>query len=397
MKLRTNAPAIGFVSTYPPTACGLATFTANLRGALTEGRESDEGLGVVSLADGRLDQPRPEVLVQHVNGDHRSLERAADALNDHEVVSLQHEYGIYGGSDGSEILDLIGHLEVPTIVTLHTVLDKPTLPQRKILERIVALTDQSIVMSQTALHRVRHNYDIDPDKVRMVPHGANAGSAGPDPDPARRPVVLTWGLIGPGKGLETALQALSSLKDLRPLPRYIVLGKTHPKVQAAQGDSYLDGLKAKAQALGLENVVEFDSRYLAADSLAAEIQGADVVLLPYESTDQVTSGVLVEALAAGKPVVATNFPHAVEMLGTGAGVLVPHFDPEAMAAALRKILSKPGMATQMATMAISIGSTLHWPAVANQYEAIAATLVARQASVAAISSGRRAVGLVKVG
>jgi glycosyltransferase involved in cell wall biosynthesis len=259
------------------------------------------------------------------------------------------------------------------------------------------MAGQTVVMSDTALRRLQKRYDLDPERVTMVPHGASPGLAVPGAGTGPRPIALTWGLIGPGKGLETALDAFAAVKDLQPLPRYVILGKTHPKVQASQGDSYLDGLKAKAHALGLEDVVEFDSRYLDTDSLAAEIRGADVVLLPYESTEQVTSGVLVEALAAGKPVVATDFPHAVEMLGTGAGALVPHSDPEAMATALRRVFAEPGVASRMATIATSIGSTLHWPAVVDRYEAIASTLIERQELVTGLSSGRRAAGLAKVG
>lgn len=394
---QTSLFSIGFVSTYPPTACGLATFTAALRGAMAEGRGSEEGLEVVSLVESRLEEPRPEVVFQHVNGDRSSLRQSVEALNEHDVVILQHEYGIYGGTDGAEILDLIADLEVPTIVTLHTVLDKPTLRQKRVLERIVDLAGRTVVMSDTALRRLQNQYDIDPDEVMMVPHGAMAGTAAPSEAAGRRPVVLTWGLIGPGKGLETALDAFASLKDLWPLPRFVILGKTHPKVQAAQGDSYLDGLKAKAHALGLEDLVEFDSRYLDTESLVSTIRQADIALLPYESTEQVTSGVLVEALGAGKPVVATDFPHAVEMLGTGAGALVPHSDPDEMAAALRSLLSEPEMAARMATMATSIGSTLHWPVVADQYESIVSTLVERAVVAPSYASGRHAVGLAKVG
>jgi polysaccharide biosynthesis protein PslF len=394
---QANLSSIGFVSTYPPTVCGLATFTAALRGAMADERGSKEGLGVVSLGDARPEKSRPEVILQHVNGDRSSLKRAIRVLNRHDIVFFQHEYGIYGGPDGAEILDFLSDLEVPTIVTLHTVLDKPTPSQKRILEWIVDLAGQTVVMSDTALRRLRDRYDVDVDGVTMVPHGAMPGLAMPSAATGPRPVALTWGLIGPGKGLETALDAFATLKDLQPLPRYVILGKTHPKVQAAQGDSYLDGLKAKVHALGLEAVVEFDHRYLDTDSLAAEVRRADIVLLPYESTEQVTSGVLVEALAAGKPVVATDFPHAVEMLGTGAGALVPHSDPEAMATALRSVFSEPGVAARMATMATSIGSTLHWPVVAAQYEAIASTLVERHTLVADFSSGRRAADLAKVG
>jgi polysaccharide biosynthesis protein PslF len=394
---QTILPSFGLVSTYPPTVCGLATFTAALRGAMADGRGSEEDLEVVSLGDGRLAKSRSEVVFHHVNGDRASLQQAVRILNRHDIVFFQHEYGIYGGPDGAEILDFISDLEVPTIVTLHTVLDKPTLRQKRILERIVDLAGQTVVMSDTALRRLRDRYDLDSERVTMVPHGASPGLAVPGAGTGPRPVALTWGLIGPGKGLETALDAFAAVKDLRPLPRYVILGKTHPKVQAAQGDSYLDGLKAKTHALGLEDVVEFDSRYLDTDSLAAEIRRADVVLLPYESTEQVTSGVLVEALAAGKPVVATDFPHAVEMLSTGAGALVPHSDPEAMATALRGVFAEPGVAPRMATIATSIGSTLHWPVVADRYEAIASILVEREALVAGLSSGHRAASLAKVG
>jgi glycosyltransferase involved in cell wall biosynthesis len=192
-----------------------------------------------------------------------------------------------------------------------------------------------------------------------------------------RPVVLTWGLIGPGKGLEMAIDAFAALRDLVPLPRYIILGKTHPKVQASQGDAYLEGLMARVHDLGLDDVVEFDDRYLDIDALALAVRQADMVVLPYESTEQVTSGVLVEALAAGKPVIATAFPHAVELLGNGAGTVVAHDDPIELAAALRSVLTDPSLAARMAGKARQIGSTLYWPSIARRYDHIATKLVAR--------------------
>lgn len=399
---KAKLPSIGFVSSYPPTSCGLATFTDALRGAMAERRGSDEGLDVVSLVESRLDEPRTEVVYQHINGDQASLEGAIDLLNTHDVVVIQHEYGIFGGPDGAEVLDLVSNLDVPTIVTLHTVLNNPTPSQKKILERLVDMTDEPIVMSQTALRRLERRYDLDPMRVRVVPHGAMANLAGPSLADGVRPVVLTWGLIGPGKGLETAIEAMADLKDLRPLPRYIILGKTHPKVQAAQGDTYLEGLRAKAHDLGLDDVVEFDGRYLDLDSLVMAIRQADIVLLPYESTEQVTSGVLVEAIAAGKPVVATSFPHAIEMLGTGAGVVVPQSERVAMAGAVRSLITDPELAARMATVASSIGTSLHWPVVAEEYESIASRLMPRTPpAVAAITGSKRpqlpAGDLAKVG
>jgi polysaccharide biosynthesis protein PslF len=380
---RDSLPSIGFVSTYPPTHCGLATFTTALRGAIAEGRGSDEGLDVVSLVEDLSETPGPEVVHQHLNGDHASLERAVEVLNNHDVGLIQHEYGVYGGSDGAEVLDLVSNLDIPAVVTIHTVPINPTSRQQMILERIVDETEQTIVMSHTALQRLKGSYDVSAGKLRMVPHGAMSTLGGPRLGPGTRPVILTWGLIGPGKGLESAIEAISALKDLRPLPRYIILGKTHPKVRAVEGDAYLLGLMARAHALGLDDVVEFDGRYLDIDSLTLAIRHADIALIPYESTEQVTSGVLVEAIAAGKPVVATAFPHAIEMLGTGAGVVVPHSDPVAMAGALSSLLGDPQLASRMAGVARSIGSTLYWPAVAAEYESIVARTVAKSLAVTA--------------
>ena len=376
MRHYENSPAIRFLSTYAPTSCGLATFTAALRGAIADGRGTDAGLGVVSLVDFPLGELEPEVVHEHLNGDSASLEGAIEALNSFEVAFVQHEYGIYGGPDGSEVLDLLAGLEIPAVVTLHTVLSRPSPSQRLILEKVVALAERTIVMSETAYGRLVNGYRVGPAKVRVVPHGARVSLGGPSLANGTRPVVLTWGLIGPGKGLEMAIAAFAGLQDLRPLPRYVILGKTHPKVQASQGDAYLEGLVARVHDLALDDAVEFDGRYLDLESLALAVRQADVVMLPYESAEQVTSGVLVEAIAAGKPVIATAFPHAVELLGTGAGIVVPHGDPIELTAALRSVLTDPSLAARMAVEARLISSTLHWPSIACRYLDMATMLVA---------------------
>ncbi len=362
-------PTVGMVSTYPPTTCGLATFTLSLRRAMSGLRKSSEGLPVVSVVDSMADT-RPEVTHQHLNGDPTSLAYAVTKLNQCDAVLIQHEYGIYGGPDGVEVLELLDRLTVPAVTTLHTIPNDPTPEQQRILESIVASSARTIVMSNAASLRLISRYDIDPAKVRVIPHGANPDLAGPLDTENARPVVLSWGLIGPGKGLETAIAAFSELGDVSPRPRYVILGDTHPKVKAQQGDSYLEGLKVQAEAAGVGDIVEFDNRYLDTDSLIEMIHGVDFVLIPYDSREQATSGVLVEAVAAGKPVVATAFPHAIEMLGTGAGIVVPQRDSTAMAAAIRKLLTNSGLAGRMADTARSIGSTMYWPSVAASYEAL---------------------------
>ena len=369
--------SIAFLSTYPPTSCGLATFTAALRGAIADGRGSDDGLGVVRLVDSPIADAGQEVVYEHRNADPSSLQRAIEAINQFDVAVVQHEFGIYGGPDGEEVLDLLSDLDIPVIVTLHTVLTRPSSSQQSILERVSALAERTVVMSDTACRRLVSGYDVDPGSVRVIPHGAATRLRGPSLANGARPVVLTWGLIGPGKGLELAIDAVADLKDIHPLPRYVILGKTHPKVQASHGAAYLNGLISRANDLGLGDIVEFDRRYLDLDRLALTVRQADVVVLPYESTEQVVSGVLTEALAAGKPVIATAFPHAAELLSTGAGIVVPHRDPQALAAALRQVLTQPASAAEMAAEARRIAATLYWPAIAKRYDHMAAKLLAR--------------------
>ena len=385
-----HLPSIAFVSTYPPTSCGLATFTEALRGAMADGRDSDEGLGVVSLVDRRLGQLGAEVVHEHLNGDRVSLAGAIEALNSFDVVFVEHEYGIYGGPDGREVLDLVSGLEVPVLVTLHTVLSKPSPNQRSLLEKLIGMAERTIVMSDTARWRLVNGYRTDPSKIRVVPHGARVSLGGPSLANGTRPVVLTWGLIGPGKGLEMAIDAFAELRDLHPLPRYVILGKTHPKVQASQGDAYLEGLIARVHELGLDDAVEFDNRYLDPLALAVAVRQADLVVLPYESREQITSGVLVEALAAGKPVMATAFPHAVELLATGAGIAVPHSDPTALSAALRRVLTNPSLAARMGVEARRIGSTLYWPTIARRYDRMATKLAARHHAARTLSTAKSA-------
>ena len=182
---------------------------------------------------------------------------------------------------------------------------------------------------------------------------------------------MTWGLIGPGKGIERAIDAMRTLQDLPVPPRYLVAGQTHPKVLAAQGESYRRDRMEQARRHGISSSVVFDADYRDVASLTALIQSSKVVVLPYDSKDQVTSGVLVDAIAAGRPVVATAFPHAMELLASGAGIVVDHDDPDAMALALRRVLTQPELAASMAAEASRIAPSLGWSVIAGRYLEIA--------------------------
>ncbi|MCW3037191.1 MAG: glycosyl transferase group 1, partial [Actinobacteria bacterium] len=238
-------------------------------------------------------------------------------------------------------------------------------------------------MTRTAYRRLR-DYEVDMTKASVIPHGAHVPSQAIAPRPdAARPTILTWGLLGPGKGIEWAIDAIGLLGHLDPAPRYLVVGKTHPKVLEAHGESYRDSLRDQAERLGVSEQVEFNAAYLSLDALESIVRDADVVLLPYDSPDQVTSGVLIEAVAAGKPVISSRFPHAVEMLGDGVGLLVPHRNPQAIAAALEQVLTQPDLKSTMAARSALLSPLLGWPAVAGQYRALAEQVVALRVTAVA--------------
>jgi glycosyltransferase involved in cell wall biosynthesis len=371
----------GFVSTFPPTQCGLASFTAALRGALLHST-TDEGW-VFRLVDAPAERLGDEVVAQIVSGDAASLRRAAERLNLCDVAILQHEYGVYGGADGSEILHLLEQLRVPCVVVLHTVLTNPAPHQRQVLESVIAKADAVVTMTIAARDRLAAGYAADMTKVRIIAHGAPALQT-TMAEPTFRTgqfTVLTWGLLGPGKGIEWGIGAMALLRDLQPMPRYMVAGQTHPKVLLREGEAYRDRLRGQVRQAELGSWITFDGHYRTAGALASLVRSADVVLLPYDSTEQVTSGVLIEAVAAGKPVVATPFPHARELLAGGAGLLVPHRDPAAIAAALRSVITRRDLMTRMTAAATATAPQLLWPAIADQYRELAGRLIA--ASVAA--------------
>jgi glycosyltransferase involved in cell wall biosynthesis len=337
-------------------------------------------VSVVRLSDGSPSDSTT-VIGEMVNGSPASVTACIDLLNQSDVAIIQHEYGIYGGVDGDEVVDIIAGLRVPSIVIAHTVLKNPTPHQRSVLEEVIARADQTIVMSEAASKRLRSGFDVDHRKVTTIPHGAtvprNFGCVR-----RGRPTVLTWGLLGPGKGVERVIEAMGSLNGLPGRPRYLVAGRTHPKVLAAEGEAYRDARMEQARRCGVADSVHFDTGYRSVAMLTELVQSAAVVVLPYDSTDQVTSGVLVDAVASGRPVVATAFPHAIELLGTGAGIVVDHDDPDALASALRRVLTEPRLAGGMAAEARRLAPEMAWPVVASAYLGLAyKVLTQRRAQV----------------
>jgi glycosyltransferase involved in cell wall biosynthesis len=370
------AGRFAMVSTLPPTACGLATFGA----ALSRGLESRPGVEVegVRVIDGpstdtvgyKHDAPRSSEGMRPRHPwfveDHRSLLDTVDRIDQLDGVFVQHEYGIYGPDDGVVVLDLLDRISVPSVTTLHTVPLSATANQRRILEAVVELSTASITMTMSARTRLVENYDVDPAKVFTVPHGATipAGIGHVEPRPFQ---LLTWGLIGPGKGIEWVIEAIAHIKDLYPEIRYTVAGATHPKVLARDGEAYRDSLIDLAHDLGVEDRVVFDPHYRTLDELNDLILQSELVVLPYDSPDQITSGVLVDAVSAGRPVVATDFPHARELSRSGAVRVAPRRDSVGLARSIDQILGSRSTRAFMRQAARRLAPQHSWQSVARSY------------------------------
>jgi glycosyltransferase involved in cell wall biosynthesis len=359
-----------FVSTYPPTPCGLATFTASLRTALA-GDDTVDWPVIRVMTEPQHDSP-PEVVADLVARDPSSLRHAAGEINLTDASILQHAYGIYGGADGEEALALLDAIRVPRMIVLHTVPTNLSWRRRWVLQAALDRAEAIVLMTDAARDRLMAQYQVSAAKLHVIPHGAHRIGATPPARRPGRPIVLTWGLLGPGKGIEWGIEAMRELRGLDPVPLYVVAGQTHPRELAHEGEAYRERLHALVRHRGLRGHVYFDDRYHPTASLGRLIAAANVVLLPYDCSDQVTSGVLSEAVAAGLPVVATPFPHAVELLAGGAGRLVPYRDPAAIAAALRTALSPGEAASRMREAAARSAPALHWPAVADRYRQVVA-------------------------
>ena len=373
----TRVRSFGILSTFPPTSCGIATFTAALAAGLIA-----DGASVNVVRCG----PAPDIedvlvvgsLDDSTDVGHR---RAIDALNLNDLVIVQHEYGLYDGADGEFVIDVIASITAPVVVVAHTVLTAPTTNQRRVLVEVCHHAEAIVVMTETARERLLDIFDVERSKVHLIPHGAATPLAAPSVSqrrhgPALR--LLTWGLLGPGKGIEWAIDAMAELRDVDPRPEYVIAGATHPKVRERHGEAYREMLVERAASSPVD--ILFDDTYRDLMSLTELIQSADLVVLPYDSRDQVTSGVLVDAIAAGRPVVSTAFPHAVELLASGAGIVVPQRDPVALGRAIRSVLTDPGLAASMEAEARRLAPDLAWPAVARRYGELADVVVASRRS-----------------
>jgi glycosyltransferase involved in cell wall biosynthesis len=369
---------VAILGNYPPRQCGIATFTSDLRMALN-GAETGWPCPVVSVTDPGNTYPYPpEVRFEIPEADAPSYLRAADFLNlsRADVLCLQHEFGIFGGPAGSHILSLLRRARMPTVTTLHTVLESPAPDQKRALDELAECSTRLVVMTQKGADLLREVHGVPEEKISVIHHGI------PDipfVDPnfykdhfgvAGRPVLLTFGLLSPGKGIEYAIRALPRIVEEHPDVIYIVLGATHPNLLRQDGETYRHSLQILARELGVENQVMFVNRYVETAELCEFIGAADVYLTPYLNESQITSGTLAYCFGAGKAVVSTPYWHAAELLKDGRGELVPFRDADAIADAVLGIFSNETRRHAMRKQAYLMGRDMVWKEVAKTYRRV---------------------------
>ena len=370
-----NRIEIAYVATYPPQECGIATFTKDLVTAIAKYTPFSEPSVAAVSADVAIEQYPKTVKFHIAKLDLQSYMDAADAINDSpiDLVSVQHEYGIFGGNDGSHVLAFMERLQKPIVTTLHTVLSNPSDGQRSVMNRIAELSGAMVVMIKAGRNILLNNYDVSPGKVIVIPHGVpnvhrvSSVSVKKSLGIANRPVISTFGLISRGKGIEYGIRAMPKILETLPDAVYLVLGETHPGVRNHEGESYRNELVQLVSDLGIERNVRFNNRYLSLEELINYLCATDVYLTPYINKDQITSGALAYAIGCGKPTVSTPYLYAEEVLSEGRGILVDFLDTDGMANAVTKILTDPALREQMEAKAYRYGRRAAWFNVAIDY------------------------------
>jgi len=362
------------LSTYPPRKCGIASFSSDLRNSLAE---LGEEIGVLALSDPDQHCDYPAEVICEIRQQEKSdYIEAAELVNSSEiftVVIIQHEYGIFGGKDGSYVLDFASHLKKPYILVTHTVLSNPSLRQKAVLETLIKKSAAVISMTKRSGKLLIKVYSAAPQKTYVIRHGVPVfvkksrkllkdlyGLSG-------RKIVSTFGLIGPGKGLEFGIRALAKIIDKHPDVLYIIAGGTHPVLLKQEGEKYRQMLLDLVFSLKMENHGKFVNRFLSLEELGDLLYMTDVYLSPYPNRDQAVSGTLSYAIGCGRAIVATPYEYACEMLAKQRGLIAINATPEAIAEPLDRILSDYKLQLNLEKRAEKLGKTIIWPAVAKQY------------------------------
>ncbi|WP_246735248.1 glycosyltransferase family 4 protein, partial [Bradyrhizobium sp. S69] len=369
---------IAFIGNSLPRRCGIATFTTDLQCAIEASRGDLETV-IVAMTDHGQVYDYPSTVGIEINDDRPDdYVRAAEYLNSggFEAVSLQHEFGIFGGEAGGQIMTLLSRLTIPIVTTLHTVLSEPTKAQRDVIARIVEASSKVVVMAEKGRELLRSVYHVPDEKIEIIPHGIPE-FAFVEPDEAKdkfgfvnRAVILTFGLLSPNKGIEVMIDAMPSILKTRPDAVYVVLGATHPNLVRDQGEAYRESLVAHARQAGVEDHVVFLDQFVDQKTLLDFISMSDVYVTPYLNEAQMTSGTLAYSFGLGKAVVSTPYWHARELLADGRGILVPFGDAAALGIEIAKLLTNDVLRQAMRKRAYSSSRSMTWERTAERYMSV---------------------------
>jgi glycosyltransferase involved in cell wall biosynthesis len=372
------AARIALVGGFTPRRCGIATFTADVHASLMA---ASPGLVVdvyaMTPAPGHLVFD-PAVASTITEDDPVSYSEAARLIDESgaDMVWLQHEFGLYGGPAGDMILELVDRIAAPLVITLHTVLPEPDAAQRHVMARLVACASKLVVMSRRSAELLDSVYGADKAQIVLIPHGVPDRPFGRSARFKRkfgfagRQVLMTFGLLSPGKGIEAVIAALPAIIADHPQALYCIIGATHPNLVARDGEAYRERLHALAASLGVEDHIHWIDAFVENEELFDLIEAADIFVTPYPGATQSTSGTLSYAAALGKAVVSTRYSHAVELLSDDHGVLVPFGDSAAIAAEVGGLLDDPERLLALQIRAYARGRSMVWPAVAAQSLAV---------------------------
>lgn len=382
----TRVHRIAFIGNSLPRRCGIATFTTELQQAVAGVRPRLE-TSIVAMNDTGRSYPYPDTVRVEIAEDRpEDYLAAAEILNSNQVdvVSLQHEFGIFGGEAGSSILPLMSRLTVPVVTTLHTVLAEPTAAQRQVLDQIVRMSARVVVMAQKGRQMLMDIYGVPSSKIEVVPHGI------PDvpyetPDATKhaegydnRKVILTFGLLSPNKGIEVMIDAMPGILEACPSAVYVVLGATHPNLIRNDGEAYRKGLIARVEALGISDHVVFLNQFVDQATLLRCISMCDVYVTPYLNEAQMTSGTLAYSYGLGRAVVSTPYWHAAELLADGGGILVPFNDRDAIGKAVAGLLADDAKRQDMSLDAYRRSRSMTWERTAERYIRMFESVVAQR-------------------
>lgn len=364
---------VAFLSTYPPRECGLATFTQDLVRELDKVALIDNPK-VIAVSNDRYTYS-DRVIMELNQHDRDSYLKTADEINHSniELLVIEHEYGIFGGESGEYILDLVNNLQIPFVTTLHTVLPNPTEKQREILKKLGEKSAKIVTMAKNTRPILEKVYEIDSSKIEIIHHGVpyrilesrdklkeKHGLSG-------KSVVSTFGLLSPGKGLEYGIEAIAEVAKEHKDIMYLILGQTHPCVKKESGEVYREKLMSMVNSLGIRDHVQFVDKYLSKDEIIYYLQLSDIYMTPYLAKDQAVSGTLAYAVGYGRVIVSTPYSYAMEMLSEGRGLLAEFKDAHSLADHIKYILKNPEAKKEMEKRTLSVGRTMMWGNVANQY------------------------------